>query len=205
MAELLPSSCPSTGVLFADYQETAQKGSLPIFGNPSSIIPPELLPMSFCLSPDNFNQNNPPPTPLALPAQWVLDLPSPDSPEQFEFSALSILDQIQELLPSHQKANATICNLQKQYFIDPHKEAFETLKQLHNILKGQLDAGFLQLNNLEKSHILSPVDIHRTFYLLQDLQLQVMQLELYHQELDQLNNEPGSPLRWFSLLLVLIF
>jgi hypothetical protein len=70
-------------------------------------------------------------------------------------------------------------------------------------LKKQIDAELSSLQQIDSSYLLSPTEIRHVIYLIHELTIQSIQLELFHDEL-QLLVAPQSPTPWYSTLIFLL-
>jgi hypothetical protein len=141
-------------------------------------------------------------TPIPLsPQSDVFKEASSQSNQQQEPST-RLLNQVQSFFISQQEQLQQIRHLQKQVLTSPQKESFEMLNNQQEQLKNQLDAELKALQELENTVILSPQELRKSFYLAQSIEAQSMQLEIYHQELQQLVLQPGQPPRYFAVLAI---
>lgn len=86
-----------------------------------------------------------------------------------------------------------IRHYQKQVMIRPQKESYDILVQEHDQLKNRLNEELRTLQAMFQNTILSPASIHKLTYLVQDLKLQQIQLELFQQEIQRLTLSPQHP------------
>jgi len=92
--------------------------------------------------------------------------------------------------------------LQYQVLNEPTEDGYSKLNQQHEELKRAIDQQLQTLAHLGRTHIFAPNEVHKAFYLHQDLQTQSMQLELYHQELMALK-QPSNPPRCYIALVII--
>eukprot|EP01117_Protostelium_nocturnum_P010857 TRINITY_DN3916_c0_g1_i3.p1 TRINITY_DN3916_c0_g1~~TRINITY_DN3916_c0_g1_i3.p1 ORF type:complete len:582 (+),score=189.80 TRINITY_DN3916_c0_g1_i3:195-1940(+) len=85
---------------------------------------------------------------------------------------------------------------------NPTEDDYNKLIADHGALKSRIDQQLQTLAQLGRTYIFAPHEIHKAFYLHQDLQTQSMQLELYHQELLQLT-APSNPPRCYIALVII--
>lgn len=117
----------------------------------------------------------------------------------FGDASTQLLSKLQSLYATNQEHLQKMKQLQKHVLLNPQTDTFQMLNSQQEELKKQIDFAVQNLNNLQQTTILAPHDIRKSFYLQQELQVQSMQLELYHQELQQLLLQPGMPARWYLL------
>ena len=131
---------------------------------------------------------------------------------------LNLMQQPQELLNEIYQAQTQqkehlekIRQFQKQFMIHPQRQgtsllsislpnyptAFEMLDEQHRQLKHNLQAELAVLKRMQSEIILSPEEIHKLSFLLQELKLQLTQLEIYIEELQQITQLP-NPSRWYN-------
>ena len=125
----------------------------------------------------NTNPQTPPPL-QAIPNQQR------NAPVVSESSQL--LARLQTALTSQHDQISQMRQAQKQVLLNPQKESFEVLNNQQENLKKNLDAEIKALNDVIQNTILQPHEVRKAFHLHQELLIQSMQLELYHQELGQL-------------------
>lgn len=116
-------------------------------------------------------------------------------PQQQDAST-QLINKLQSFHIAQQEQLQKMAVLQKQILLNPQKESYEMLNNQQEQLKRQLDAELKALVDLERTVLLAPHEIRKVFYLQQQLVLQIMQLELYHQELTQLLSQSNMPARW---------
>lgn len=113
-----------------------------------------------------------------------------------------LLGRLQSMYVSQQAQLQKIRQTQRQVLQNPQKESFDDLNSQHEQLKRQLDFETKSLSDLLAAMIMSPAEIRRASQVQMELQSQVMQLELYHQELQQLLLQRGMPTRCFVALTI---
>ena len=72
------------------------------------------------------------------------------------------------------------------------------LDEQHRQLKRNLQAELSALKSMQSELILSPEEIHKLLYLVQELKVQLTQLEIYCEELQQLT-QSTNPSRWSAV------
>ncbi|KAF2072882.1 hypothetical protein CYY_005806 [Polysphondylium violaceum] len=92
--------------------------------------------------------------------------------------------------------------VQKQVLAHPQKETFQMLDNEQNTLKKQIDAEITSLQQIDQTFVLSPPEIRNVIFLLHELTIQSIQLELYHEEL-QLLVRPQNPPPTIAALVVI--
>eukprot|EP01133_Synstelium_polycarpum_P010914 gene10914-12719_t len=92
--------------------------------------------------------------------------------------------------------------VQKQVLAHPQKETFHMLDNEQNTLKKQIDAELTSLQQIDQTFVLSPTEIRNVVFLLHELTIQSIQLELYHEEL-QLLVRPQNPPPTIAALVVI--
>ncbi|KAL6066876.1 Signal transducer and activator of transcription, variant 2 [Balamuthia mandrillaris] len=106
-------------------------------------------------------------------------------------SSSALLNEVYQWEQRQKEQLEKIRQYQKQIMLRPQKEGFDILTQQHQQMKSQIEQELKALQSLFQNIILPPSDIHKLIYLLQDLKLQQIQLELYAQELARLTLPPG--------------
>jgi hypothetical protein len=104
-----------------------------------------------------------------------------------------VLEEIYNYKQQQKDQLEKIRQFQKQLMMRPQKEGYDVLLQQHSQLKNQITEELRTLQALFQQIILPPAEIHKLIYLLQDLKLQQIQLELFQQELQRLVLPPHHP------------
>ncbi len=117
-------------------------------------------------------------------------------PVQQEAASTQLLNKINSFFVSQQEQLGKIMMYQKQVLLNPTKEGFDAVHSQHEILKKQLDQELQALYDLERTVLLTPPELKKWISLTQNLFVQNLQLELYHQELQQLLQK-NVPQRWY--------
>lgn len=117
---------------------------------------------------------------------------SPQVPATLE-ECQRLLDEIYDYKQQQKDQLENIRQYQKQVMIRPQKEGYDVLLQQHKQLRNQITEELRMLQALFQQVILPPAEIHKLIYLLQDLKLQQIQLELFQQELQRLTLAPQHP------------
>jgi len=135
-----------------------------------------------------------PSSPPALPA-----LHNNSNPPEFgNLPSQQLLNEIYHLQIKQKEKMEKMRHIQKQVMVNPQKQAFDMLDLQQKQLKSAIDSELKALQQLSQQIILPPNEIHRLLFLQQDLRIQLTQLELYHQELQQLM-QPHPPNCWYEL------
>lgn len=127
-------------------------------------------------------QNQAPPSPLPL------------QPYQ------QLINEIMKLHVTQKEQLEKMKLIQKQVMMHPQKDTFAMLDNEQNSLKKQIDAELTSLQQIDSSYLLSPTEIRHVIYLIHELTIQSIQLELFHDELQLLVN-PQSPTPWYAIFL----
>lgn len=104
-----------------------------------------------------------------------------------------LLDEVYQWKQKQKDQLDKVRAYQKGVMQRPTKEGYELLVQQHQQMKMQIAEELKTLQSLFQQVILPPSEIHKLIYLLQDLKLQQIQVELYQQELQRLTLPPSHP------------
>lgn len=126
-------------------------------------------------------------------------------PVQVPDVATNFLNHLESMKNTQNEYLKKICSIQKNVLQNPQQDAFQTLNAEHEKLKTTLDNQLKQLEELDRNLIMTTKELKKWNYLQQEIQLQNMQLELYHQELQQLTMQPGVTQRWLIFFSSIFF
>jgi len=111
--------------------------------------------------------------------------PIPQPPQAHQ-SAQQILATIYTLLHEQDEKLKRIATEQAQLLQQPQLDVYNGIAAQLRALREQMETELRALQHLNQQVILDPPDLARLMILLQDLRIQMKQLELYHNELQQL-------------------
>ena len=86
--------------------------------------------------------------------------------------------------------------IQKQLLMMPQKEGLEMLDAQQKQMRLQIEHELKGLQQLHGQALLEPADLHRLSLMQVELRMQLLQLELFRQELQQLV-QPQMQKRWY--------
>lgn len=109
-----------------------------------------------------------------------------------------VINEIMKLHVTQKEQLDKMKVIQKQVMLHPQKDTFAMLDNEQNNLKKQIDAELSSLQNIDCTQLLGPIEIRHMVYLLHELTIQSIQLELFHDEL-QLLLHPQNPAPWYAL------
>lgn len=87
--------------------------------------------------------------------------------------------------------------VQKQMLLMPQKEGLEMIDAQQKQMRLQIEHELKGLQQLHSTVLLEPADIHRLAALQTELRMQLLQCELFRQELQQLV-QPHLQKRWYG-------
>lgn len=147
------------------------------------------------LSPRPTSQLSPRP-PHMMQQQTPAQSPIPLQPYQ------QLINEIMKLHVTQKEQLEKMKVIQKQVMMHPQKETFTMLDNEQNSLKKQIDAELSSLQQIDSSYLLSPTEIRHVVYLMHELTIQSIQLELFHDEL-QLLVHPQNPTPCIAALVII--
>lgn len=139
--------------------------------------------------------SNPTPTNQpSLPSSPALAYGITESQQNSDALAYGItfLTQLEASKKTQDEQLKKICSVQKTVLQNPTTENVQSLNSEHQRLKAAIDTELKQLDEFDRSIFMSTKELKKFISLQQELQLQNMQLELYHQELQQLRSQQSS-------------
>lgn len=113
-----------------------------------------------------------------------------------------LINEIMKLHVTQKEQLEKMKVIQKQVMMHPQKDTFTMLDNEQNSLKKQIDAELSSLQQIDSSYLLSPTEIRHVIYLIHELTIQSIQLELFHDEL-QLLVAPQSPTPCIAALVII--
>lgn len=113
-----------------------------------------------------------------------------------------LINEIMKLHVTQKEQLEKMKVIQKQVMMHPQKETFTMLDNEQNSLKKQIDAELSSLQQIDSSYLLSPTEIRHVVYLMHELTIQSIQLELFHDEL-QLLVHPQNPTPCIAALVII--
>jgi hypothetical protein len=113
-----------------------------------------------------------------------------------------LINEIMKLHVTQKEQLEKMKLIQKQVMMHPQKETYSMLDNEQNSLKKQIDAELSSLQQIDSSYLLSPTEIRHVIYLIHELTIQSIQLELFHDELQLLVN-PKNPAPCIAALVII--
>jgi hypothetical protein len=113
-----------------------------------------------------------------------------------------LINEIMKLHVTQKEQLEKMKVIQKQVMARPQKDTFTMLDNEQNSLKKQIDAELASLAQIDCSYLLSPTEIRHVVYLVHELTIQSIQLELFHDEL-QLLIHPQNPTPCIAALVII--
>lgn len=113
-----------------------------------------------------------------------------------------LINEIMKLHVTQKEQLEKMKVIQKQVMMHPQKETFTMLDNEQNSLKKQIDAELSSLQQIDSSYLLSPTEIRHVIYLIHELTIQSIQLELFHDELQLLVHQQ-SPTPCIAALVII--
>lgn len=112
-----------------------------------------------------------------------------------EQSAVSAhLKEVNELHMSQKAQLEKIRPVQRQLLLNPQTDAFGILCEEEDTLRAQIEGELASLEQLQSTHVMSPLELAQCDYLTAELHVQHVQVQLFLQELRQLGEHAqGGP------------
>lgn len=146
-------------------------------------------------------QNNLSPRGVGSPRPSQMQVQPPQSPVPLQPYQV-LINEIMKLHVTQKEQLEKMKVIQKQVMVHPQKETFTMLDNEQNSLKKQIDAELSSLQQIDSSYLLSPTEIRHVIYLIHELTIQSIQLELFHDEL-QLLVAPQNPTPCIAALVII--
>eukprot|EP01112_Ceratiomyxa_fruticulosa_P000033 TRINITY_DN0_c7_g1_i1.p1 TRINITY_DN0_c7_g1~~TRINITY_DN0_c7_g1_i1.p1 ORF type:complete len:749 (-),score=149.09 TRINITY_DN0_c7_g1_i1:247-2493(-) len=124
---------------------------------------------------------------LSSPMPALPLAPQPLQPHQ------QLIAEILKLHVTQREQLEKMRQIQRNVMVHPQKETFTMLDQEQNTLKQQIDAELASLQQIDATFMLSPTEIRQVTYLIHELTVQSIQLELFHDELQLLVHPQPTP------------
>eukprot|EP01119_Soliformovum_irregulare_P011455 TRINITY_DN286_c0_g1_i2.p1 TRINITY_DN286_c0_g1~~TRINITY_DN286_c0_g1_i2.p1 ORF type:complete len:465 (+),score=127.76 TRINITY_DN286_c0_g1_i2:159-1553(+) len=113
-------------------------------------------------------------------------------PEPTLQASQQVLNEILKYQHEQKEKVESIFSRQQQFMKAPHHDMYRQLVQEHRQVKEGIQALQNSLNQLFKSVILEPLDLQRCYWLKQDLEIQMKQLDILIAEISQLTSQDQS-------------
>lgn len=147
------------------------------------------------------SQLSPRPTSQLSPRPPHMQPQAPQSPIPLQ-PYQQLINEIMKLHVTQKEQLEKMKLIQKQVMMHPQKDTYSMLDNEQNSLKKQIDAELTSLQQIDSSYLLSPTEIRHVIYLIHELTIQSIQLELFHDEL-QLLVAPQNPTPCIAALVII--
>ncbi|KYQ91411.1 transcriptional repressor [Tieghemostelium lacteum] len=184
-----------TDITLQQQQQQQQQQQLPV---QTSQTTQQIVPQPQAVSNGTSSTNNNHHSSAPLPEHLLINTPYGNVLQPHQ----QIINECLKLHLAQKEQLEKMKIVQKQVLAVPQKETFHMLDNEQNTLKKQIDAEITSLQQIDQTFVLSPPEIRNVIFLLHELTIQSIQLELYHEEL-QLLVRPQTPPPTIAALVVI--